>query len=77
MLLSCYGSYGIREAVAFNPELLQLLDGGWLLAVAHVRGGGWLGRAWAEAGRGMGKAASVGDLMAVAAFVKQVRGLLF
>jgi hypothetical protein len=72
MLLSCYGSYGIREAVAFDPELLQLLDGGWLLAVAHVRGGGWLGRAWAEAGRGMGKATSVSDLLAVAGYIRRV-----
>ncbi|WIA38057.1 hypothetical protein OEZ86_001426 [Tetradesmus obliquus] len=71
MLLSCYGSYGIREAVAFDPELLQLLDGCWLLAVAHVRGGGWLGRRWAEAGRGLGKPTGVADLAAVAGFVKQ------
>jgi protease II len=76
LLLSCYGSYGIREAVAFDPELLQLLNDGWLLAVAHVRGGGWLGRAWAEAGRGVGKATSVSDLLAVAGYITQVRLVL-
>jgi oligopeptidase B len=72
MLLTCYGSYGIKEAVGFSPELLQLLDAGWVVGVAHVRGGSWLGRAWADAGRGLGKPRSIQDLQDVAAFVQQV-----
>jgi oligopeptidase B len=72
MLLTCYGSYGNRESVGFNPELLQLLNAGWVVAVAHVRGGGWLGRAWAEAGRALNKPCSVQDVLDVAAFVQEV-----
>lgn len=73
VLLCCYGSYGIAENAGFQSELLPLLDAGWCVAVAHVRGGGALGRRWAEAGRGAGKAASVGDLLAVARHLVQVR----
>jgi hypothetical protein len=72
MLLTCYGSYGIKEPVGFSPELLQLLDAGWVVGVAHVRGGGCLGRAWADAGRGLGKPHSIQDLKDVAAYVQQV-----
>jgi hypothetical protein len=73
MLLSCYGSYAVKEAAGFEAELLQLLDDGWVVGIAHVRGGGWLGPAWAEAGRCCGKRTSIRDLTDVLEYVQQVR----
>ena len=54
MLLYGYGSYGLTVDVAFNSNRLCLLDRGVVFAVAHVRGGGELGKAWHDEGR-MGK----------------------
>jgi oligopeptidase B len=52
LLLIGYGSYGI---VAYEPEFaasrLALLERGVILAYAHVRGGGEMGRAWYEDGK--------------------------
>lgn len=41
-----YGAYGSKQWPTLNPADLTLLDRGFLLAVAHVRGGGELGAAW-------------------------------
>jgi len=43
-LLTVYGAYGISLETGFEPERLVLLDRGWVIAFAHVRGGGELGR---------------------------------
>ena len=43
-LLTVYGAYGISLETGFEPERLVLLDRGWVVALAHVRGGGELGR---------------------------------
>lgn len=43
-LVSVYGAYGECLDTGFEPERLSLLDRGWVVALAHVRGGGELGR---------------------------------
>ncbi|KAL4425735.1 hypothetical protein ABPG75_009751 [Micractinium tetrahymenae] len=63
-LLVVYGAYGHCLPTDFAPERLPLLRSGWVLALAHVRGGGELGRRWHAAGRGAAKASSIADLEA-------------
>ena len=51
LLLYGYGSYGISLPVNFSSNRLSLLDRGVIYAIAHIRGGGELGKAWHDAGR--------------------------
>jgi oligopeptidase B len=51
LLLYGYGSYGISMPVNFSSNRLSLLDRGVIYAVAHIRGGGELGKPWHDAGR--------------------------
>ena len=46
-----YGAYEIGIPAAFSSARLSLLDRGVIFAIAHVRGGGELGRNWYEQGR--------------------------
>ncbi|CAJ1407091.1 unnamed protein product [Effrenium voratum] len=50
-ILTGYGAYGACQDPGFDSNLLCLLDRGVVYAVAHVRGGGELGREWREEGR--------------------------
>jgi oligopeptidase B len=60
-----YGSYGYALPIGFNSNRLSLLDRGLVLAYAHVRGGGDLGKPWHDAGRLMHKRNSFTDFIAV------------
>jgi oligopeptidase B len=51
LLLYGYGSYGISMPVNFSSNRLSLLDRGVTFAIAHIRGGGELGKPWHDAGR--------------------------
>jgi len=51
LLLYGYGSYGISMPVNFGSNRLSLLDRGVAYAIAHIRGGGELGKPWHDAGR--------------------------
>jgi len=46
-----YGSYGAPSDPRFNPALVSLLDRGFVVAVAHIRGGSEMGRDWYEHGK--------------------------
>ena len=46
-----YGSYGVSTDPIFRSNWVSLLDRGFVVAIAHVRGGQELGRAWFEDGR--------------------------
>jgi oligopeptidase B len=61
-----YGSYGYSLPIGFNSNRLSLLDRGVVLAYAHVRGGGDMGKAWHDAGRLMEKRNTFTDFIAVA-----------
>src|SRR4029079_13684109 len=50
-LLAGYGAYEHSSDPAFRGARLSLLDRGFVFAIAHVRGGGELGREWYERGR--------------------------
>ena len=65
-LLTGYGAYGIPFPVGFSSNRLSLLDRGILIAFAHVRGGGELGKRWHDAGRMAHKMNSFTDFVAVA-----------
>ncbi len=51
MLLYAYGSYGASMDPYFSSTRLTLLDRGFIFAIAHIRGGEELGRAWYENGK--------------------------
>ncbi|MGD0294280.1 MAG: S9 family peptidase [Terracidiphilus sp.] len=46
-----YGSYGYSLPLSFSSNRLSLLDRGVVMAYAHVRGGGDLGKPWHDAGK--------------------------
>jgi oligopeptidase B len=46
-----YGSYGYALPLGFNSNRLSLLDRGVVMAYAHIRGGGDLGKPWHDAGK--------------------------
>jgi oligopeptidase B len=46
-----YGAYGIAIEPGFSTTRLSLLDRGFAYAIAHIRGGDDLGRAWYKAGK--------------------------
>jgi len=60
-----YGSYGYALPIGFNSNRLSLLDRGFVLAYAHIRGGGDMGKPWHDAGRLMNKRNTFTDFIAV------------
>ena len=65
-LLYGYGAYEISVSPSFSIARLSLLDRGYIYAVAHVRGGGELGRAWYTGGRLEAKENTFTDFIACA-----------
>lgn len=65
-LLYGYGSYEISIDPWFSVSRLSYLDRGMVYAVAHVRGGGEMGRQWYEEGRMLHKKNSFSDFVACA-----------
>ena len=59
-----YGSYGAILPVTFGSSRLSLLDRGVVMAYAHIRGGGDLGKPWHDAGRMMNKMNTFTDFIA-------------
>jgi oligopeptidase B len=66
LLLYGYGSYGISVPVSFSSNRLSLLDRGVIYAIAHIRGGGELGKPWHDAGRLRNKGNTFTDFIASA-----------
>jgi oligopeptidase B len=65
-LLFGYGAYGAPLEVNYDPSRFSLLDRGVICVLAHVRGGGDLGKRWQEQGKIRTKLNSITDLIAVA-----------
>lgn len=61
-----YGSYEASIDPGFSIPRLSMLDRGVVFAIAHVRGGGELGRAWYENGKLLNKTTTFTDFVAVA-----------
>lgn len=74
LLLYGYGSYGISIDPTFSSNRLSLLDRGFVFAIAHIRGGGDLGRPWYLDGKFLKKMNTFHDFIACAEFLIQ-RGL--
>jgi oligopeptidase B len=66
LLLYGYGSYGIAIDPTFSQTRVSLLDRGVVFAIAHIRGGGDLGRSWYEAGKMAQKQTTFDDFIACA-----------
>jgi oligopeptidase B len=66
MLLVGYGSYGYPYPTGFSHARVSLLDRGVTYAIAHIRGGGELGKPWHDQGRMENKMNSFTDFIAVA-----------
>jgi oligopeptidase B len=64
--LNGYGSYGIPSFATFNSNRVSLLDRGFVFAIAHIRGGGELGKPWHDQGRMMSKRNTFTDFIACA-----------
>jgi len=59
-----YGSYGYALPIAFSGNRLSLLDRGVVMAYAHIRGGGDLGKPWHDAGKMLVKRNTFTDFIA-------------
>lgn len=66
LLLHGYGAYEASNDPMFDPARLSLLDRGFVFAIAHVRGGGEMGREWYENGRLLHKENTFRDFIACA-----------
>ena len=66
MVLTGYGAYGMPYPVTFSSNRLSLLERGVAVAVAHVRGGGELGKRWHDDGRLLRKRNTFTDFIACA-----------
>ena len=66
LLLYAYGSYGYGIPDGFNSNVFSLVDRGITYAVAHIRGGGELGKKWHDQGRMMNKMNTFTDFISSA-----------
>jgi oligopeptidase B len=69
LLLYGYGAYGITVDDNFSKNRLSLLDRGFVFAIAHVRGGEYLGRKWYEDGKLLKKKNTFYDFIDTARFL--------
>lgn len=65
-LLYGYGAYGYSIDPAFNSNRVSLLDRGFIWAIAHIRGGDDMGRAWYDQGKFLNKRNTFDDFIACA-----------
>jgi oligopeptidase B len=64
-----YGSYGATIDPYFSSVRLSLLDRGFIYVIAHVRGGGYLGRGWYKDGKFLHKRNTFTDFIACAEYL--------
>ena len=63
LLQYAYGSYGLSMDPAFSSARFSLIDRGFVYAIAHIRGGQEMGRAWYDEGRQFNKKNSFTDFI--------------
>lgn len=66
LFLTGYGAYGASIDPYFSSNRLSLLDRGFIYAIAHVRGGGEMGRFWYEDGKLLKKKNTFTDFISCA-----------
>ena len=66
LYLYAYGSYGYPSSLSFSSERISLLDRGFVFAIAHIRGGGDMGKKWHDQGRMLTKMNTFTDFIDVA-----------
>jgi oligopeptidase B len=66
LYLTGYGAYGFPNPATFSSQRLSLLDRGVVYALAHIRGGGDLGKPWHDQGRMLNKKNTFTDFIACA-----------
>ena len=71
LLLYGYGSYGHTVDASFSSVRLSLLNRGFVYAIAHIRGGEYLGRDWYEDGKMLQKKNTFFDFIDAAKFLVQ------
>eukprot|EP00743_Colponemidia_sp_Colp-15_P004965 GILK01005351.1.p1 GENE.GILK01005351.1~~GILK01005351.1.p1 ORF type:complete len:831 (+),score=168.23 GILK01005351.1:153-2495(+) len=71
ILLYGYGAYEISVDPTFDMNRLSLLDRGFVFAIAHVRGGGEMGRLWYENGKLLKKKNTFTDFIACAKMLQE------
>jgi oligopeptidase B len=69
LLLYAYGSYGYTTEPTFDSNVLSLVDRGFAYAIAHIRGGEEMGRAWYDEGKMMNKKNTFFDYIDVAQYL--------
>ncbi|HET6778116.1 MAG TPA: S9 family peptidase [Gemmatimonadales bacterium] len=71
MLLYAYGSYGYSTDPGFVSNIFSLVDRGFVYAIAHIRGGQEMGRAWYDDGKMLRKKNTFTDFIAAAEHLVQ------
>ncbi len=66
LYLTGYGSYGYPYPATFSSSRLPLLERGFVYAIAHIRGGGEMGRKWYESGKFLYKKNTFTDFISCA-----------
>jgi oligopeptidase B len=74
LMLEAYGAYGITHDPTFSISRPSLLDRGWVVAYAHVRGGGEMGWHWHETAKLLTKHRTYEDVIACAQFLQKKYG---
>jgi oligopeptidase B len=69
LYLEGYGSYGAPWDIDFDSNLFSMVDRGVVAAVAHIRGGGEMGKAWHDDGRMMHKRNTFTDFITCAEYL--------
>ena len=69
LLLYGYGSYGHTVDASFSNVRLSILDRGFVYAIAHIRGGEYLGREWYENGKMLKKKNTFYDFIDAAKYL--------
>lgn len=70
-LVTAYGAYGDIVEPYFRASYISLLDRGFLVVIAHIRGGGYLGEQWRNQGKLSHKENSIHDFIAVGDWLKK------
>jgi oligopeptidase B len=67
--LDGYGAYGVNNDVYFSTAQISLVNRGFVCAIAHIRGGGELGRTWYEDGKLLHKKNTFTDFIRATEFL--------